>query len=81
MPSETLMFSYCSILITYACIRANKLWITFAIFSGADVATIIMSRILNALPKDKSSSHSNLIFMKSFLYPMVHYHLLLQFAL
>ena len=37
-------------------------------FLRTDATTIIMSRILNVLPKGKSSSDSNLIFMKSFLY-------------
>ena len=67
-PSETLMFSYCNILINYMRIHVKKFWIIFTIFLRADATAIIMSRISNVLPKGKSTSDSNLIFMKSFLY-------------
>ena len=44
-------------------------WINiYHFYSRTDAATIIISRILNVLLEGKSSSDSNLIFMKSFLY-------------
>ena len=37
-------------------------------FSRTDAVTIVMSKILNVLPKGKSTSDSNLILTKFFMY-------------
>ena len=74
--SETSILSYCRISIIppqiYTHIHVNRLVDNICyLLEKTDLVTIIMLRILDILPKGKSSSDSNLIFMKSFLYSIV----------
>ena len=68
VPSETSILSHCSIFITHTNININKLVDNTCCLLEKHLVTNIKLGIVDILPKGKSSSDSNQIFMKSFLY-------------